>query len=104
MLSMLTCLVCCALNKIPCFSVPQSLLRARDVLAFFGDRDRDVKAAGLEFQNNLDGGNPVFGAINDGAFARGKSFRLGRIGGPFSRGFEIEMRQAILHQDFHEAT
>ena len=88
--------------KIPRILIQQSLLRARRLLAFLRDRNRDVIPVRFEFQNNLHCRNPVLRAIANRLFARGKTFRLRGPGRPLRQGFEVKMGQTVLDQDFHE--
>ena len=104
MLSNLTwCLRSWRTHKIPRFSVQQSLLRTGCLVAFFGDGNSDVVAVGVKLQHDLNGGNLMFGAKENGVFAARKGLGFGGVGCPLSEGFEIKMGQTVLNQDFHEA-
>ena len=91
MLSILNGTVLRRTPKIPRILIQQSLLRARRLLAFLRDRDRDVIPGRLEFEDNLHRRKLVFRAIKNGVFAGGKALRLVRIVRPFRWRFEIKM-------------
>jgi hypothetical protein len=72
--------------------------------AFIGDGECNVESVVVKLQNNLHFWNTMLIAELHRSVTVWKVSRFFWVGCPFVWVFEIEMREAILDQDFHHPT